>query len=95
MLKGHSRATDSGLIIHAFHAFNAGLKADVWFEYVRSKANIADLPSRRAFAELALVLTGVSTLPVDTLTVPSVAAWAAPLHSWAARSDARHSRLPV
>ena len=32
--------------------FNAGLNNDVWFEYVESKANIADAPSRFDFAWL-------------------------------------------
>ena len=35
---------NSARIVHAFHAPNAGLRTDVWFEYVASKANIADLP---------------------------------------------------
>ena len=35
--------------MHAFHALNVGLRTDVWFEYVASKANIADLPSRMDF----------------------------------------------
>jgi hypothetical protein len=37
---------DSGQIVNAIHAFNAGLRVNVYFEYVRSAANIADFPSR-------------------------------------------------
>ena len=45
-------AIDSGLIVNAFHAYNLGLRADVFFEYVRSAANPADMPSRDAMGEL-------------------------------------------
>ena len=37
---------DSALIVQAIHATLAGLGADVWFEYVRTDANVADRPSR-------------------------------------------------
>ena len=50
--KGYSPKSDSARLIHAFHMFNAGLNNDVWFEYVESKANIADAPSRFDFAWL-------------------------------------------
>ena len=36
-------------MISVFHTMNAALGANVWFEYVPSKANIADLPSRGDF----------------------------------------------
>ena len=52
LVKGYAACLDSGLLVNAFHAFNVGLRADVFFEYVRSKANIADLPSRLAMGEL-------------------------------------------
>ena len=52
LVKGYAACLDSGLLVNAFHAFNVGLRADVFFEYVRSKANIADLPSRLAMDEL-------------------------------------------
>ena len=56
LVKGYASCIDSGLLVNAFHAFNAGLRADVFFEYVRSAANIADLPSRLAMNELWKVL---------------------------------------
>ena len=49
LVKGYA---SSGLLVNAFHAFNVSLRADVFFEYVRSKANIGDLPSRLAMDEL-------------------------------------------
>ena len=52
LVKGYSRALDSARIVHAFHAWNAGVRVSSWFEYVRSKANIADMPSRSEFSLL-------------------------------------------
>ena len=49
LTKGYSRDVDSGRMISVFHTMNAALSANVWFEYVPSKANIADLPSRGDF----------------------------------------------
>ena len=45
-MKGYSRAVDSARLVHMFHAWCAGSGASVWFEYVPSKANPADEPSR-------------------------------------------------
>ena len=56
LVKGYASCIDSGLLVNAFHAFNVGLRADVFFEYVRSAANIADLPSRLAMDELWKVM---------------------------------------
>ena len=52
LIKGYSSKPDSAFIIHAFHALNVGLRCRVWFEWVASKANIADLPSRGELADL-------------------------------------------
>ena len=52
--KGYSADLDSARLISVFHTLNAALGANVWFEYVASAANIADLPSR---GELELLLS--------------------------------------
>ena len=49
--KGYSGVPDSARIVHATHATLAGLGASVWFEYVRSKANVADVPSREDLSD--------------------------------------------
>ena len=49
LAKGYSRDVDSARLISVFHTMNAALRANVWFEYVASAANIADLPSRNDF----------------------------------------------
>ena len=63
LIKGVSRAVDSLAIIRSFMVANMSVQADVWFSYVASKANIADLPSRGALDEMAAVLRGV---PIGT-----------------------------
>lgn len=52
MVKGYSSRPDSLAIIRAFHVANLAVRANVWFNYVASKANVADLPSRGAIAEM-------------------------------------------
>ena len=44
MTKGYSQVRDTLAIIRAFHAANLALRANVWFNYVTTKANVADLP---------------------------------------------------
>jgi hypothetical protein len=82
LVKGYSRAIDSGLIVNAFHAFNVGVRANVFFEYVRSEANPADLPSRDAPEELAslLVRAGAAHVVVDVkCRLPTFESWEAPV----------------
>ena len=57
LVKGYSPQPDSAAIIAAFHVSNVALRALVWFNYVASKANVADLPSRGAFDEMAFCLS--------------------------------------
>ena len=45
-MKGYSRAIDSARIIHELHARALELQVYIWFEYVRTKANVSDEPSR-------------------------------------------------
>jgi hypothetical protein len=82
LVKGYSRAIDSGLIVNAFHAFNVGVRADVFFEYVRSEANPADLPSRDAPEELGslLVRMGAAQVVIDVkCRLPTFESWEAPV----------------
>ena len=52
MAKGYSKDVDSARLISVFHTLNAAVQANVWWEYVASAANIADLPSRGALGLL-------------------------------------------
>ena len=61
LLPGASSPRDSvGAQIRAFHAANLAMRANVWFNYVASKANVADLPSRGDLDLMAGVLLQVS-----------------------------------
>ena len=55
--KGYSRAVDSARIVHALHAVATGLETKIWFEYARSEANIADVPSRIDLSQEELVFS--------------------------------------
>ena len=46
LVKGYSQQPDSVHILHAMWALVASLACAPWFKFVRSKANVADLPSR-------------------------------------------------
>ena len=60
LIKGYSGRPDSLSIIRAFHAANLAMQANVWFNYVASKANVADLPSRGDLDLMAEVLLQAS-----------------------------------
>jgi hypothetical protein len=54
--KGYSKVDDSGRIINAFKVMQANLGLRIHFEYVPSEQNVADLPSRGAFAMMREVI---------------------------------------
>ena len=47
--RGSSRDVETSRLVHIFHACCAAMSVLVWFEYVPSGANLADLPSRGEF----------------------------------------------
>ena len=48
LVKGYAKAADMARVSNAAWALLLGLEAQPYFEYVRSKANIGDLPSKAA-----------------------------------------------
>ena len=50
LVHGYASNVDMADISNGFHLLAAGLRMAVYFDYVPSKANIADLPSRGEFA---------------------------------------------
>ena len=67
-------------IAHAFHLVCLALDCDVWFEWVRSEANIADLPSRLRYDEYFAIVgqsewVGSSFPPFSTLHHSLKAFW--------------------
>lgn len=92
MAKGYSYVIDSARIIHAFHALNVNLQTNVHFEWVKSEANIADMPTRNNFA----LLHEFGSQRVALLS-PPMSSWRTPeeLHNFAqgvARSKTRGGR---
>ena len=51
-VKGYSRPIDSAMIVHGQSATCVALGCSPFYYYVRSSANVADLPSRLAIAEM-------------------------------------------
>lgn len=98
LAKGYSSAIDSALIVQATHATLAGLGADVWFEYVRTDANVADEPSRvdmsyERYAIGADIAAGirafVTSTPVAEVPLPAPSEWDADAAAWATRARQR------
>ena len=83
LVHGYAGKPDMAKVVNTFYIQAAGLRTSVYFDYVPSKANIADLPSRGASHEVHLHLHDYTRrLPTDTLVVPNIASWHAPLASW-------------
>jgi len=84
LVHGYARKPDLAKSVNVFYAQAAGLRTHVYFEWVPSKANIADLPSREGWAELRFELRGMRVVggAPDALVVPSVDSFAAPLGWW-------------
>ena len=64
-------------IVHAFASINLALRCEPWFEYVRSKANIADVPSRGDFA----LLRSLGAV-YHKLVLPPLSAWDETVGYW-------------
>ena len=97
MVKGYARQIDSARIVHAFAALAITLNISPWFEYVRTKANIADLPSREGlqgyclFEDTEFVPKLGSTRVV--MRMPPMDAWGSPFGDWirsARANEAKH-----
>jgi len=71
IVKGYSSSVDSARVVHSFWALVSGLCADVWMVYVRSEANVADMPSR---GDLSYV-TGVLGSEGRATVLPPIESW--------------------
>ena len=97
---GYSSAIDSSRIVHALHATLGGLGADVWFEYIRTDANVADEPSRVDLSRVAHAFGAwpeaglpplMLSLPVEA-RVPPAGEWNAGAAVWMSAAAARRSQ---
>ena len=98
LVHGYAGKPDLAKLVNVFYLQLNALRSSVYLEYVPSKANIADLPSRFAWAELDLELAGLAVVgdEPDALVVPDVARWRqTPLRDWASRDQWAHFNRPV
>jgi hypothetical protein len=89
---GYSGKQELAKTVNVFYLQMVSLRASVYFDYVPSKANIADLPSRGEHERTRRELHGLrqrGSAP-DTLAIPSIAQWTAPLESWVVRHEFQH-----
>ena len=87
LIHGYASRPDCGRLVNAFHLMLADLRCKVWLEWVPSKANVADLPSRDEdpplldAVEAAGFSSGFDEVDFD---LPPMASWQAPLAAFAA-----------
>ena len=51
-VRAYSKAADLAVVVRVLHARWAELGIDPWIEFVKSEANVSDLPSREKYEEL-------------------------------------------
>ena len=90
LVHGYSGKVDSALLVNAFNLFNAGLRARIHYEYVESKANVADLPSRQEF-EFLLLQLGSRAVPMRLLDAGT---WEGPLRNFITMARPADSLTP-
>ena len=101
LVHGYARKPDLAKPVNIFYLQMMSLRASVYFDWVPSKDNVADLPSRFSFAEAAYEISAYGRLekgPIpDELRVPSVAEWGSPLSYWAVPGGGSRPRrdLPI
>ena len=96
LVHGYSGKPDLAKQVNVFYLQMLSLRSAVYFDYVPSKANIADLPSRRMFVQLRSELAGLRgvTRPSDVLRVPSVCGLVVPPSRPVGRPRLPRCRLP-
>ena len=83
LVHGYAGKPDLAKATNVFHMQLVGMRTSAYLDYVPSKANIADLPSRWAFDILEKELAGIPCpRSPDVLVVPSISQWKSPLESW-------------
>ena len=78
LVHGYASKPDMSRIVNVFHMAQFLLGVRVWFEWVPSEANLADLPSRLEYAEFFRCLPGSVWVPT---VLPSQASWSSSLLS--------------
>merc|ERR1711920_284729 len=76
LIHGYASRPDMARVVNAFHVAQFGLEARVWFEWVPSAANIADLPSRLLLGRMLEIVPGAEYVPT---VLPSLHEWLQPM----------------
>ena len=88
LIHGYASRPDCGRLVNALHLALAALQMQTWFEWVPSKENVADVPSREdSDLELIEILEGAGlegAFDEVEFVFPPIQAWAAPLGVFAA-----------
>ena len=71
IVKGFAGADDAARIVFSFHDMSCRLDSRIWCEYVRSAANVSDLPSRGDLQQVLDLLNAKER----TVKWPSLQAW--------------------
>lgn len=84
LVHGYAKKPDLAKPVNVFYLQMLSLRASVYFDWVPSKANIADLPSRFDPAGTLSELSGFNIVgdAPDVLLAPNIASWNAPLSDW-------------
>ena len=80
LIHGYASRPDMARVVNAFHVAQFGLEARVWLEWVPSKANVADLPSRLLLGRMMELVPGAEYVPT---VLPSMHEWLQPLAPFA------------
>lgn len=80
LVNGYASRPDLARMVNAFYVVQLALRCLVWFEWVPSKANIADLPSRLEYGEFFAALP--LSVWVESV-VPGFDSWLAPFEAFA------------
>ena len=78
LTKGYSGVPDSARLVHLFHAWNCAAGARVWFEYIPSKSNPADEPSRIDLSDSIYVIADHMLSSPRPTRLPEARHWADP-----------------
>ena len=79
LLHGYSSKPDAARLCNLFHLFAAAIGCSIYFEWVPTKANIADLPSRATMAAMRRYLSYFPHSRMLPLVPPDASTWDAPL----------------
>ena len=77
LLHGYSGKPDSAMLVNVFHMFNAALRCNIFWDFVKSADNISDLPSRGNFK--LMIDMGMTWVETD---IPALEHWTGPLLDW-------------